>query len=175
MTWGIFKRGVSLPVCGLVFLCFFVLAPYTADALTISPTLYVNPASVAYSGANGTQHLFLYFEEGASPICDSAGMSDPPAAGDIATDVCTGQGSFPGDVDGAYQLLQPHVASCAGDSFATCFSENGGDIAEADFSIYSATSAPATTTQTTMAFDPVFNATLLFMLSMFFMIWLMRK
>jgi len=113
----------------------FFLPGVAFAALNVSPVLYNAPASPNYTGANGVQNVFLYFEQGALPICGTAGAGAPPTSGNISSDICTGFGSFPGTAIGQYQLVEPHVASCTTRDYADCISANGGDVAEADFEI----------------------------------------
>jgi len=139
---------------------------------------YPNPATVLVTTSDG--QLNVYFAHGSAPIAATNGGASGVTAQNLST-YSWDAGSFPGTVDGAYQVVVVDLASCQSPtpkSYSACIAANSGaHNAEADFTIGS--TPPATTTLATSTPDQaeqnLYNACVLFFIAFFGTVWLMRK
>lgn len=162
------KKTLFLLSLGLVSLPYAVFANITVDYAT-----YVAPATVNYSGGNGNQFT-LYSGAGTVP---DAWTTSAPANSGVLSSVTWASGSFTGLVAGSYTLMQTSGANCqTGVSSTTCQSLNTANpnyvnfvITAAVTSVIEATSTPAGAQQN------LANAVYMFFISLFLVVWLMRK
>jgi len=153
---------------------FLPLTSFAALAVPGSP--YANPATVTYTGADAANYMYLFL--GDTQVA-TTNPNIPAASGTLNT-LTWGSGSFNGTVAGNYELVNPAHASCVGLGYAACASANSGfgvpGTREADFTINTAPTPWLFSTSTTDQGEiNLFDGFLVYFISFFGVIWLLRK
>lgn len=179
MTDHKYAKNIS---CLLLFVVAALVPALSYAAVTTDFSSYSAPANVLFSGMNGSNGAVLYLNEGTGPVCPNTGAVPSSASNSSLSDWCVAQPgyTYSSSTTGTYQLLQPTTANCTG-SYASCIAANPGmpGAYEADFTITGSTptSTPASSTVYYVE-NPDQNlayAVFMFFMSMFGIIWLMRK
>jgi len=168
---GIVITGLAIPTSAFAGTIIMDASPYTPPATSIN-----------YSNSGGGSKV-LYFNSGSLPICDS-GASGYGGSGEINAFCTNFSGSFDNTVEGDYQFINENSTLCAALSYAACEAANpdgvgGNGLGEFTIGTGGAGGGGgsidiAATSTLEQSQTNLFNGFLVFFVSMFGMIWLLR-
>jgi len=169
----------------LFILALLVSYDYTnASTLVTDHSEYDIGDTVLWTGANGTNYVFLYRELSDSlPLC----YVNPGASGNINSDCTLGAANFDPTIPDTYHFVQAPVAGCQTDDLATCLFNNSGDPdgQEAIFQICNGlpcsggggggTTTTASSTTVDNPTQDLFNGFILFYIVFGGVVWFFRR